>query len=601
MAFSALTGGASDLYMYDLEAKALKPLTSDLFGDLHPAWSPDGRWIAFVSERFNSDLSVLNIGRARLALLDPESGEIKPLGGFLQGKAINPQWSADSKNVFFVSDRDGISNIYRVEIATGKQFQITNLFTGISGITSLSPSLSVASQSNDVLYSVYQDGHYSLYTVDQDKLTGTPVDDVEVLTNEAVLSPRERPGSEILGLLRNPLFGLPDAGKFTSEAYRPKIGLDYVAPPSIGVGVSRYGSYAGGGVAFLFSDMLGMHTLMAQAQVNSRIVDSAFQVAYLNTVNRLNFGAVVQRYPYMYGGYNYSYGEVDGQLALIEEEIVYRQINYDIGGFASYPFNSFQRVEVNGGFSYIDFSNTLYRYAYSDYDGYLLSREEYDLDSAPGIYMPYVGAALVYDSSLFGATAPIVGQSYRFEVTPTFGTLSYVSALADFRKYVVPVKPFTLAMRLVGYGRFGKDAADERLWPMYLGYENMVRGYNWNSFNQEENFDSNRLFGNAMMLANFELRFPLFGLLGVGRGYYGVFPLDIVAFYDAGLAWYTDSTDPAAKPFFQKGGGLKPIRSYGLGARFNLFGYLILGVNYVVPIDRPDRKPYFQMSFYPGF
>ncbi len=156
-------------------------------------------------------------------------------------------------------------------------------------------------------------------------------------------------------------------------------------------------------------------------------------------------------------------------------------------------------------------------------------------------------------------------------------------------------------MRLVDYGRFGKDAADERLWPMYLGYENMVRGYNWQSFGQEESFDFNRLFGNAMMLANFELRFPLFGLLGVGRGYYGVFPLDIVAFYDAGLAWYTDSVDPAAKPFFQKGGGLKPLRSYGLGARFNLFGYLILGVNYVVPIDRPDRKPYFQMSFYPGF
>jgi len=215
--------------------------------------------------------------------------------------------------------------------------------------------------------------------------------------------------------------------------------------------------------------------------------------------------------------------------------------------------------------------------------------------------MPYVGAALVYDSSLFGATAPIVGQSYRFEITPTFGTLSYTSALADFRKYVVPVKPFTLAMRLVGYGRFGKDAADERLWPMYLGYENMVRGYNWDSFSQGENFDFNRLYGNAMMLANFELRVPLFGLLGLGRGYYGVFPLDLVAFYDAGLAWYTDSAEPSAKPFFQKGGELKPLRSYGFGARVNLFGYLVLGVNYVWPIDRPDRKPYFQMSFYPGF
>ena len=40
-----------------------------------------------------------------------------------------------------------------------------------------------------------------------------------------------------------------------------------------------------------------------------------------------------------------------------------------------------------------------------------------------------------------------------------------------------------------------------------------------------------------MAVANFELRFPLFGLLGIGKGYYGIFPVDFVAFYDMGLAW----------------------------------------------------------------
>ena len=104
-----------------------------------------------------------------------------------------------------------------------------------------------------------------------------------------------------------------------------------------------------------------------------------------------------------------------------------------------------------------------------------------------------------------------------------------------------------------------------------------------------------------MMLANFELRFPLFGLLGVGRGYYGIFPLDVVAFYDAGMAWYTDATEAAYTPFFEKGGELKPLRSYGIGLRANLFGFLVLGVSYVNPIDRPDKKPYFQVTFYPGF
>lgn len=601
IAFTALTGGTSDLCVFDLVTKELKALTSDVYGDLHPAWSPDGRWIAFVTERFGSDLAILHLGGSRLALLNPVSGEIKPLGGFLQGKSINPQWSADSASVFFVSDRGGISNVYRVEVASGAQFQVTDLYTGVSGITSLSPALSIASRSGDALYSVYLDGTYSIFSLDKSRLAGTPVRDVEVATTPAFLPPLERSGSEVLGLLRNPLYGLPDAAAFTSQPYESKIGLDYIAPPSIGMSTGRYGTYAGGGVGFLFSDMLGRHTIMAQAQVSSRIIDSAFQVAYFNTTRRTNFGLVAQRIPYQYGYYGYNYDYVDGEFAYIEQQLIYRQIYYDLGSFASYPFNAFRRFEVNGGLRWVDFANTYYEYAYSYYDGFLLSRDEYDLESADTLFMPYVGAALVYDSSLFGATAPVVGQSYRLEVTPTFGTLKYTTVLADYRKYIVPVKPFTLAARLVYYGRYGMGSSDDRLWPMYLGYETTVRGYNYNSFEANEKFDYNRLYGNTMALANFELRFPLFGLLGLGRGYYGIFPIDMFAFFDAGIAWYSGEADPTYTPFWASGGQLKPLRSYGIGARANLFGFLILGASYVKPMDRPDRPAYFQITFYPGF
>jgi hypothetical protein len=306
--------------------------------------------------------------------------------------------------------------------------------------------------------------------------------------------------------------------------------------------------------------------------------------------------------PLVYGDYAVS---SDGSN-YIEQEILYRQIYYQIGGFANYPFSPFSRFELSAGYTYIQFNNVIYTSVYDYYSGQpLVVDERTDLPSPPGIHMGNVGAAVVYDSALFGATAPIIGQSYRVEVSPSFGTLNYYNFTADYRKYLVPVKPFTLAFRFMHYGRYGKGADDSRLWPMYIGYDMLVRGYDYNSFTADEatsgGFDMNRLFGSKIAVANFELRFPLFGLLGLGKGYYGVFPVDVVAFYDMGLAW-----DNANKPWFVSGGDRKPVTSAGVGLRVNVLGYIVLGVSYVQPFDRKGIdgkpiKPYFQFSFYPGF
>ena len=40
--FSAIVGGLTDLYVYDLETNRLRRLTDDQFADLQPGWSPDG-------------------------------------------------------------------------------------------------------------------------------------------------------------------------------------------------------------------------------------------------------------------------------------------------------------------------------------------------------------------------------------------------------------------------------------------------------------------------------------------------------------------------------------------------------------------------------
>ncbi|HOI03265.1 MAG TPA: DPP IV N-terminal domain-containing protein, partial [Dermatophilaceae bacterium] len=61
LAFVGLAGGWSDLYVYDLASASLARLTRDGFGDLHPAWSPDGRSIVFATDRFSTDLDALRL------------------------------------------------------------------------------------------------------------------------------------------------------------------------------------------------------------------------------------------------------------------------------------------------------------------------------------------------------------------------------------------------------------------------------------------------------------------------------------------------------------------------------------------------------------
>ena len=78
-------------------------------------------------------------------------------------------------------------------------------------------------------------------------------------------------------------------------------------------------------------------------------------------------------------------------------------------------------------------------------------------------------AALVTDSSLFGATSPVAGARSRFEVAPTFGSLNMTTALADYRRYFMPARFYTIAVRGLHYGRYGEGGEDPRLIPLFLG------------------------------------------------------------------------------------------------------------------------------------
>ena len=154
------------------------------------------------------------------------------------------------------------------------------------------------------------------------------------------------------------------------------------------------------------------------------------------------------------------------------------------------------------------------------------------------------------DASSFGFTSPISGSRYRIEVTPTFGTLNYQTLLLDYRKYLF-MKPFTLAVRGMHYGLYGKDAESDRLGAMYVGDGSLVRGYSYDSFNANDCIvewdvagsraararSSTASSGSRLALANAELRIPLFGTSGFGLIASPLPPIEIAPFVDAGVAW----------------------------------------------------------------
>lgn len=600
IAFSAQSGGYSDLYIYDLKNENLKRITNDVFTYLQPAWSPDGGTIALITDKFSTNVSILSIENYEIALSDPETGKIERVPCFSRAKNINPQWSLDSRSLFFVSDENGISNICRIDLDSQGIVRVTNSYTGISGLTASSPVFSIAQQTGQLFYCLYENGRYNIYSLDsyQSFTAEDPANQFGEI-NPSVLPPRKKPEGELLGMLNNPLYGLHEEHEFEISDYKPKLKLDYISPPQFGIGVDRWGTYAGGGISLFFSDMLGYRNLSTMFQISSRFQDSAALISYQNTRKRFNWGLAAQRIPYVYGGYYYYYDNVFGEPAEVLEEVIYRQIYYQLSGFVTYPLSQVQRIELFSGYKFIEFDYEVRTVAYSLINGAEIINEKQALPAPDGIHSAFAGAALVYDSSYFGATSPIFGQSYTFEVVPSIGTINYFAVLADYRRYFMPIKPFTLAVRLLHYGRYGKGAEDSRFYPLFMGYETLVRGYSYGSFNSSELDVYDRLFGSKMIVGNLELRFPLFGALGIGKGFYGILPIDFLTFFDTGIAWWDENTDEL-RPWFL-GGNRRLLSSAGIGLRMNFFGSIVLGFNYVYPLDRPEKGWHFEFTFWPGF
>ena len=638
--FTGMTRGLTDLYVYDLAASKLRRLTNDAYAELMPAWSPDGKQVAFATDRFSSNLETLAIGDYRLAVIDPDSGAVQPLRAFTSGKNINPQWTPDGRGLLFISDRDGVPNLYRIAVDSGDLTQVTRIGTGISGITSSSPALSVASGTGEAAFSVYQGGKYDIYTLDLGagpqrtmrsegargadepaRAAGTSGTLADRVPDAGTLPPLDRRPSEVQALLQNATLGLPPATEYPSENYQPSLSLEGLAQPSVAVGADRFGAAIGGGVALQFGDMLGDHQLVTALQLNSgfsnnfSLKNTAAQVMYFNQAHRWNWGIVGGQIPYLSGGFQEGIATVGNEPADVQQTIIFRQTEQSVGALVAYPFNRAQRVEFQGGLTRISFDQIVNTTAFSLNSGNLLINDSTTTSLGSALNLANTSTALVYDTSNFGATSPVQGQRYRIEAAPTFGSINFTSVLADYRRYFMPVSFYTVATRVMHYGRYGSGGEDERLFPLFLGYPNLVRGYDVGTFGASDcipnavsscpQFD--RLEGSRLLVANVEFRFPLLRPFGATQKMYGPVPVEVAFFADGGLAWNSLQQATVATtilgssqlphPFDWRDG----VASAGVAFRVNLFGYAIGQFDFAHPFQRPGTGWVFQFNLSPGF
>jgi len=607
LALSAMSGGLTDLYVLDTETGELRRLTEDPYADLQPAWSPDGSTIAFVTDRFTSDLGRLSFGDYRLGLYRLADGRIEPGPSLGPGKHINPNWSGDGASLYFISDHSGVSNIYRARLDSGEIRQVTDLRTGASGIGALSPALSLAAGASRLAFTSFEGDNYDIYLIESpEQLAGKPIREPAHGRLAGILPPHPRAGGAVAELLARPELGLASGQQFQVGPYRPRLSLDYVAPPSIGVGFGSFGPVVGGGTAFYWSDLLGHHLLMATLQSTSFTSGSLLNnlggmIGYQNQRRRWNWGLLGGQLPFLSGGYNSTVALVGGRPSLLEESILFWQINREAAALVSYPFNRAKRVEFTGGYRNIAFSAKSELAIFELGTGRLVGLTRRDLPMPPALHMGTASAAFVHDTSIFGGTSPIMGRRYRLEYGAAAGTVNHTHALVDYREYVRLARPLTLATRLLHYGRYGGGAEDYRFQDVFLGYPSLVRGYSAGSFRAQECGQNSgrcpvfdQLFGSRMAVANAELRIPLFGALGLVRSP-GVPPVEIAPFFDAGIAWYGRENLSVLR------GARKPITSYGASLRLNVLGFAIAQISYVQPQDRPLKSWHWEFALIPGF
>lgn len=123
----------SDLYAYNLTTGTTTNLTEGMMGyDTNPAFSPDGRYMAWLSmERDGYEAD-----KNRLFIRDNATGQKTDLTSDWDYTIEEFVWNPNGKNIWFIAYHQGVAPIFNMEVATHK---VTTVAEGLYDYTTLAP------------------------------------------------------------------------------------------------------------------------------------------------------------------------------------------------------------------------------------------------------------------------------------------------------------------------------------------------------------------------------------------------------------------------------------------------------------------------------